>query len=63
MMQAAIRKSTASTDNSTESPFSLDTRSPTISSSVFSLIMVSLYLNLKLFQNALLRFLGIFINY
>lgn len=54
--QEAIRKSTVSTESNTEIPFSLDTRKVTISSRVFSFVMVSLYLNLILLQKAFLLF-------
>ena len=51
-------------ENLSERPFNFDTRIPTTSSSVFSLIIVSLYLNFILFQKALLRFFfGIILSY
>ena len=56
MIVAEIRKITVTADSNTDTPLSLETCSPTISSNVFSLVMVSLYLNLKLCQNAFLPF-------
>ena len=56
MITDAIRNRIVRTESSTENPFSLDTWIPTTSSSVFSFMMVSLYLNLILFQKALLFF-------
>ena len=53
MITEATRNKTVSTESNTEMPFNLDTRRPTTSSSVFSLMIVSLYLNLILLQNAL----------
>ena len=47
MIVAEIRKITVTADSNTDTPLSLETCSPTISSNVFSLVMVSLYLNLK----------------
>ena len=44
--------------------FSLETRMPATSSNVFSLVMVSLYLNFMLFQKALfLLFLAMAVLY